>query len=191
MRRFGPVPESFSFGDGIDWSSPLAETLLYVELPFWLMMPTGPVDVEWSGTAFTVHICPPWMEVFVGEVTDSRAFSVHQGPWQPIFEPSEEIASELSRQDRSLMPRPCKTVLRLTARAHTAAFRDLGSADPQRARAEQETYRASLCEAHLPVVNELIQRYRLVTYDYFTYEISAWDAPIWYLKHAGASTELC
>jgi hypothetical protein len=31
----------------------------------------------------------------------------------------------------------------------------------------------------------LIQRYRLKTYDYFPYEVSAWDVPIWYLKVAG------
>jgi hypothetical protein len=34
-------------------------------------------------------------------------------------------------------------------------------------------------------VNELVQRYRLVTYDYYAYEVSAWDVPIWYLNHAG------
>jgi hypothetical protein len=182
--RFGPVPESFVFGDGIDWSSPLAETQLYVELPFWLMMPAGPVDVEWSGAAFTVNICPSWMEVFVDEVTDSRVSCLHQGPWVPKYELSEEIAAELAQQPGSLLPRRCKTVLRLTARAHTSAFRDLGDSDPPRAQVEQEAYWASLCEAHLPVVNELIQRYRLVTYDHFAYEISAWDAPVWYLKHA-------
>jgi hypothetical protein len=41
----------------------------------------------------------------------------------------------------------------------------------------------SLCEAYLPVVNELIQRYRLITYDYFAYEVSPWDVPIWRLKY--------
>jgi len=34
------------------------------------------------------------------------------------------------------------------------------------------------------VVNEFIQRYRLITYDYFAYEVSAWDVPVWYVKHA-------
>ena len=75
-------------------------------------------------------------------------------------------------------------MLSLTARAHTDAFRERTDAEPPRARAEQQAYWASLCEAHLPVVNELIQRYRLVTYDYFSYEVSAWDVPVWYLKHA-------
>lgn len=36
------------------------------------------------------------------------------------------------------------------------------------------------------MVNELIQRYRLISYDYFAHEVSAWDVPIWYIKHEGA-----
>jgi hypothetical protein len=36
----------------------------------------------------------------------------------------------------------------------------------------------------VPVINELIQRYRLQTYDYFAYEVSAWDVPVWYVKYA-------
>ena len=83
-ERFGPPPASFFFGQGIDWSSPLVETHLYVELPFWLMMPAGPVAVKWSGTEFTVNVCPPWMEVFAGAVTDSRRSCLHHGPMRPI-----------------------------------------------------------------------------------------------------------
>jgi hypothetical protein len=162
----------------------LLETLLYVELPFWLMLPPGAVNVDWSGTAFAVDVCSPWMEVFVVEVTDSRASCIHQGPWRADYEPEAEIAAELAGEKVPWMQRSCKTVLRLTARAHSAAFRELNDDALPREQAEQEAYWASLCEAHLPVVNELIQRYRLVTYDYFPYEVSAWDVPIWYLKHA-------
>ena len=183
-RRFGPPPDTFIFGNGIDWSSPLVETHLYVELPFWLMMPAGPVVVKWRGTAFTMNICPQWMEVFVGHITDSRASCVHEGPLRPDYKPPAEIAATLEQGHMTSLSRPCKTVLSLTARAHTDAFRKRTDAEPPRARAEQQAYRASLCVAHLPIINELIQRYRLVTYDYFAYEVSAWDVPVWYLKHA-------
>jgi len=185
--RSGPLPESFTFGDGIDWSSPLQETLLYVELPFWLMTPPGPVEVRWSGVMFTVDVCSPWMEVFAGEITDSRVSCLHQGPLRPNgYEPSKEIADLLDSKQIKWLHRPCKTMLRLTARAHADAFREIAATEPPRAKVEREAYMASLCEAHLPVVNELIQRYRLVTYDYFAYEVSAWDVPVWYLKHSGA-----
>lgn len=181
----GPIPESFIFGDGIDWDSPFVETKLYVELPFWLMMPPGPVQVEWSGTRFTVHVCPRWMEVFGWEVTDSRASVVHQGPFDPDYEPSGTIKAALEESEGVLMRRRTKTVLRLETKGHTDAFRDVREDESPRVEAEHEAYRASLCEAHIPVVNELIQRYRLTTYDYFAYEVSPWDVPAWHLGHAG------
>jgi len=37
----------------------------------------------------------------------------------------------------------------------------------------------ALCEAHFEVVNRIVQRYRLSTYDYFPYEVSPWDIPVW------------
>jgi hypothetical protein len=186
FANFDPsaIPESFAFGDGIDWSSPLRETFLYVELPFWLMTPPGSVESTWRETHFPVEICPPWMEVFAGEVTDTRSKTViHQGPWRADWQPKEELAAALAKHGVPWLLRPCKTVLRLTAQAHSGAFRELDDDAIPRMRAEQEAYRASLCEAHIPVVNELIQRYRLITYDFFAQEVSAWDVPFWYVRH--------
>ncbi|WP_375503856.1 hypothetical protein [uncultured Jatrophihabitans sp.] len=183
--RFGAPPQSFTFGDGIDWASQMSEVFLYVELPFWFMTPPGPVDVTWSGTQFRVEICSQWMEVFVNEVVDSRASVLHNGPYQDRWQPPERLAAELAALNPTLMTRPCKTMLRLTARAHDDAFRPLTRADAPRAEAEQDAYRASLCLAHVPVVNEPIQRYRLLTYDPIPYEVSAWDVPVWYIKHEG------
>jgi hypothetical protein len=180
------LSDSFVFGEGIDWSSPLRDTYLFVELPFWLMTPTGRVDVQWSGIAFSIEVCSPWTEVFAWEFTDSRASCISQGGSR--YEPSEDIAEAIAhaeataQQQIPLMQRQCKTVLRLKTRAHNDAFRERTDAEPPRAKLEQEAYWASLCDAHLPVVNELIQRYRLVTYDYFAYEVSAWDVPVWYIR---------
>jgi hypothetical protein len=187
VEKYGPIPDSFVFGDGIDWASPLEETNLYVELPFWLMVAPGEIDVEWSGARFEVQITRPWMEIFVEEVTDSRVSCLHQGPRDPMWQPAPELAAELEELEGALMSRPCKTVLRLTTRAHASAFRTIDpEKEPPRARAEQQAYWASLCEAHIPVINELIQRYRLLTYDYFAYEVSAWDVPVWYLKYSNS-----
>jgi hypothetical protein len=174
---------SFIFGQRIDWDSPLRETMLYVELPFWLMMAPGPVEIEWSGAPFTVHICPMWIEVFAGEVTDSRRSQVFQGPWEPDFSLSEKLEAEIEEAGASWLMRGCKTVLRILARGHEDAFIDPDEGAPPAAWSEHETYWASLCEAHIPVINELIQRYRLATYDFFAYEVSPWDVAVWYLKH--------
>jgi hypothetical protein len=180
-----PLPESFTLGEGIDWTSPLDEVFLYVELPFWLMTPPGSAEIVWSETTFTVDICSPWMEVFGDVVLDSRRSVIHHGPWRHKgWQPPEQLAGHLARMEMTWQQRPCKTVLRLAALAHRSALRQLSDSEPPRAQVEQEAYWASLCEAHVPVVNELIQRYRLLTYDYFAYEVSAWDVPVWYLKHA-------
>jgi hypothetical protein len=173
-----PPTRSYVLGDGINWRSPLNQAFLYVELPFWLMVPAGAIQVEWSGARFTVDVCPPWQEVFAGEVTDSRRTVIDYGPQGP------DMRSALRRSMVEVpvpsLPRPCKTMLRLTTRAHSSAFESQGNGAT--ASPEQEAYRASLCRAHIPVVNEVIQRYRLETYDFFAYEVSPWDVPVWYVK---------
>lgn len=179
------IPESFTFGDGIDWTSSLRETRLYVELPFWLMSPPGPVTVSWEGADFTVDVCSPWMEVFGWEITDSRVTAIHQGPVQPDWQPTEQLAKTPGEEGVPWLLRRCKTVLRLVIEAHTSPFQELADDAIPRLHAEQEAYRASLCEAHIPVINELIQRYRLSTYDYFAYEVDAWDVPVWYVSQGG------
>jgi hypothetical protein len=42
-----------------------------------------------------------------------------------------------------------------------------------------------LCKAHIPVLNKLIQSYRLATYDYFAFEIAPWDVPRWLIEING------
>lgn len=193
QERYGPPPESYAFGDTIDWSSSLMETFLYVELPFWLMVSPGSITVCVSGLDFQVEVCGPWMEVFGKEITDSRVSCFHQGPQQEDYEPPPTFKSAMDQTFKSAMDqlkltwmrRNCKAVLRLRGCAHNDAFRATREDERPGVRSEREAYWASLCEAHLPVVNEVIQRYRLATYDYFAYEVSAWDVPVWYIKHGG------
>ncbi len=120
------------------------------------------------------------MEVFAHEFLDSRVTQLHQGPLG-AWEPPAELAAVIAERSVPIMRRLCKTMLRFGVHAHAGAF-PLPENESSR---EQETYWASLCDAHLPVINEVIQRYRLATYDYFAYEVSPWDVPVWFLKHAG------
>jgi hypothetical protein len=43
-------------------------------------------------------------------------------------------------------------------------------------------YLEELCRAHMPVINKLIQGYRVATYDYFAFEVAPWDVPIWHIE---------
>ena len=40
-------------------------------------------------------------------------------------------------------------------------------------------YFTALCDAHIEVINTLIEHYKLLTYDYFPYNITPWDVPVW------------
>jgi hypothetical protein len=48
-------------------------------------------------------------------------------------------------------------------------------------------YLADLCRAHIPVINKLINAYRLATYDYFAFEVAPWDVPHWSVERDGRS----
>lgn len=191
-RNRDPAPEiqfgrrSVTFGDTLDWASPLVPVDLLVELPFWLMiddcelhLPLGPAQIQ-------VRVHDNHREVYAGEVRDSRVTLVYRGPSPELMHP--DIPRLAAEQGLVLAERPSRTVLRLASATHADVLSAANDSDeldaPPRRRLEAETYLASLCEAHLPVVNGLIQRYRLTTYDYFAYEVSPWDVPVWTVNAA-------
>ena len=179
----GATPTSWTFGQDIDWSGALESVELHVELPFWLMMPEGKVTISWSEIEFEVSILQMQMEVFHDFFADSRQTRVGELPLKPeLFMDPEKLARLSEMQNRPVFPRMCKTVLALNAYAHPDVFKEPAEGDRPAVARQNETYLASLCEAHIPVVNELIQRYRYTTYDYFPYEVSAWDVPVWALN---------
>lgn len=177
------APEDEPFGEGVfggrlDWTSPLVDVYLAVELPFWLVVPSSPLTVTVDGHAFAVQIRGDHFEVHAHEFLQSRANCVYLGPDPAKLDPA--IAEELQQQNAPVIARKCKTILRVPSRAMTDAFTALGGSY-WRAR-EAMSYFQSLAAAHTPVLNEVIQQYRLATYDYFPHEVSPWDVPIWFVQ---------
>ncbi len=172
---------SVIFGDTLNWASPLVPVDLLVELPFWLMIDDCELHLPLGPAQIPVRVHDKHREVYAGEVRDSRVTLVYRGPRPELMHP--DIPQLAAEQGLVLAERPSRTVLRLGSAAHSDVFAAVSDSDepdaPPRRRLEAEAYLASLCEAHLPVVNELIQRYRLATYDYFAYEVSPWDVPVW------------
>jgi hypothetical protein len=82
--------------------------------------------------------------------------------------------------------RKCKTVVKIPARCHESVF-EQGFAGGASDTASAAIYRAELCRAHIPVLNRLIQHYRLATYDYFAFEVAPWDVSSWMLEREGRS----
>ena len=183
------LPGSLGPGDTVDFESELANISLFVELPFWLMVAPGSVEVTWSDATFTLEICPPWEEVFGGAFTDSRGTCLYNGPIHVAGhgDPAEGFRKLLKWESIPVVARKCRTVLKLAARAHSHALRRPAYDDTPRAWDQQAAYWASLCEAHIPVVNELLRRYRLLTYDPFACDVTSWDVPVWYVQHAGGT----
>lgn len=178
---------NFDFGDHLDWSSDMVDVTLSVELPFWLMVEDCDLQLPISGASIQVNLRDSYRQLYAGDVLDSRRTLVWQGPEdeEPVL--SSPVVEALNTLGGTF--RPCRSVVRIAARAHGDVFFALASSGEESATPgrsyEAERYLATLCEAHIPVLNNLIQRYRLASYDYFPYEVAPWDVPIWQVVALG------
>lgn len=189
LGRHGLTALPYEFGQNIDWEADLVSVILFVELPFWLMTPSYTFNAEVEGCTYTLDVIDYFAELFRDEATDSRKTSLYIGP-RDYEKVQPAIREELERQQIATVWRPCKSVVRIHSRANSDALdaaADLEGA-PVRSR-EAQYYLQALCEAHLPILNRLIQGYRLHTYDLFAHEVSPWDVPVWYVHRAGAGSE--
>jgi hypothetical protein len=181
IQKYGPVPDRVTFGDTIDWYSPLALVSIHVELPFWLMLAEDNYGIDIGSDAYTVGVSHRYFEAFKEQFTESRTTRLFLGELNdPEWHTKRPVS--VRRDDGTvvaLMERTCRTTLSFGALCHTDVLRERSDAEPPRAAVEREAYRASLCEAYIAIINEFILRYRLSAYDYFSYEISAWDVPVW------------
>ncbi len=181
-----PLPESTWFGDRLDWAPPLVDVVLAVELPFWLMVDDCGLEVPFGGAVFQVSVRDSYLQLYPGDVLGSLVTLVWQGPEDERPALTEVAAAAVKEVGAAW--RPARTVVRVAARAHAEVFAALGEdRGVPRRRVEAEAYLASLCEAHLPVVNALIQRYRLATYDHVPYEVAPWDVPVWWVAAPGGA----
>lgn len=162
------------FGDRLDWKGDAEDIRLAVELPFWLMVRSSPLDVQVSGWTVTVDIRDDHVELHTGEVSDAKMSCIYLGP-----DPSKVDLAAVP-DDAPVTLRKCKTVLRWPARCLSDALAAVG--DGYWRTREAMAYFGALCAAHIPVVNEVITRYRLASYDYFPFEVSPWDVPIWFVQ---------
>jgi len=170
------LPQEYWIGQELDWEAPSIPVDLRVELPFWIMVPDCVQDVDVNGHKFSVEIKDSYVELYAGAVTDSRYTCVYFGPPKPL---SPELKKAIKKSHASVLSRKCKTVLRI----HSACNKDvLTAAKPEDKRSRSaHRYLRYFCAAHIEVVNRLVQQYRLSTYDLFSYEVSPWDVPIWFV----------
>jgi len=175
-----PIPQEYWIGQELDYEAPSIPVDLRVELPFWIMVPDCVQDVDVNGHKFSVEIRDNYVELYGGVVVDSRYTCVYFGPPRKL---DPELRKTIKKSRVPVLSRKCKTVLLI----HSACNKDvLKAAKPgdKRSRPARH-YLKSFCAAHIEVVNRLIQKYRLSTYDLFSYEVSPWDVPIWFIGSGG------
>lgn len=170
-----PVPESYWLGQDLDWESEWSPVVLWAELPFWLMITDCSLQIEVRGHQFKVDIRSNFVELYAGEVADSRGTSVYIGSNPEQL--NAELRKGLEEADIPILPRACKTVLRVYSRCNSDVL--IAIDEEGRRSNTAHMYLKALCEAHFEVVNQIVQLYRLSTYDYFPYEVSPWDIPVW------------
>jgi tetratricopeptide (TPR) repeat protein len=172
------IPERFSIGQNLDWEASPIPVTLYVELPFWIMVPDCLQEVVINDCRFDVEIKDNYIEKYACAFGESRSNCIYIGPpesWQS----NPDLEKFTKEGNVPIMDRKCKTVLCI----HSACNKDVLTAAGRESTRSREAhfYLGAFCEAHLEVINHLIQHYRLSTYDFFPYEVSPWDVPIWFV----------
>ncbi len=177
------IPTSYYLGQELDWEAEAKPVLLFVELPFWLMVPNCTLDVEVNGHTFKVDIIDNFYELYIEEVHDSRDSCCFIGADSSRVNP--EIIKIIEEQQLSSLPRKCKTIMRI----HSNCNADVLAAEQQEGRRfnEAHAYLRAFCDAHLDITNKVIKQYRLSTYDHFAYEVSPWDIPVWFVETGSGS----
>jgi hypothetical protein len=182
-----PIPDHYTIGDNLKWDAPWIRVHLWVELPFWLMVKNMTVSVVCEGHEFPIEIHDDYFQLFFGEATDSRSTVGYHGPLKKREDLPPAVREAMDQRPAGpYMWRKCKTYLRVESRCNEDVWNAAGSKEIPRAN-EVRLYLSDLCRAHLPVVNKLIQAYRLATYDYFPYEVAPWDVPTWTVEREGRS----
>jgi hypothetical protein len=171
------IPRSYWVGQELDWHASTVAVELHVELPYWLMVPDCTQSVEVNGHTFLVDIRDDYVELYLNVIGDSKSTCLYAGPPQRL---RPDVQTAIEKSKAPTMRRKCKTVLLI----HSECNKDVvvASGEKDQRKRSAVLYLQSFCEAHLDIVNRLIQQYRLATYDYFAYEVSPWDVPIWFLK---------
>lgn len=170
-------PATYYWDESIDRTTPKRPAKVQVELPFWLLVEDGYVVVRYADQDWKILISSEWVEVYDGNcITDSKANCIYFGSLG-------ECANELKEAINSgkLPFRKCKTVFVIDSLLNGWVHDRLGECD-RRISQTVELFLIGWCMAHIPLLNLVIQKYRLATYDYYVYEISPRDTPIWFVR---------
>jgi hypothetical protein len=167
-------------GSSLDWSSPRIAVQLYVELPFWLMMPEGQFEVLHGETKLKIEVVHGCEEIQLTTThlknRASTAFIAKPGEVPP---PAAQQRVDQSKSGCSA--RIHRTTLVIETMVLRSALEGVMHEEPVK-RAHAAQYLTALAAGHLPLVNALITAYRRVSYDPFVQEVTEATVPIWFVR---------
>ncbi len=167
------------------WKTAVIDAERIVELPFWMLLEDGEIEVEYGKTKLTVKVAQNFLAVYDGPFFLGSQANICWIGHQKEF-PKDGLG------DRIPCPvyRQLKTVLIVPVRIREGIIGTLNSGREIEAndhpkvrqynRANQ--YADTLAFAHLPALNNLIGKYRSSSHDPFAFEITEFDVPSWFLR---------
>ena len=167
------------------WNSAANDAELIVELPFWMLVDDGDVDVEYGKTTLKIKIDQNFLAVYDGPLTLGAQSNVCWLGQKKDF-PSDGLGDGIPCP----VYRELKTVLIVPVRIRGGIIGPLNSRleievnDHPKVRQYNRAnqYVDTLAFAHLPALNNLIVKYRSSSHDPFAFEITESDVPSWFLR---------
>lgn len=171
------TPEFVGIGSSLNWDSPLRQFAFSVELPFWLLMPSSSLRVTVGDFTTVVVIENEGIEIQHG-----RQFRrTHRNT---VFMGGTEASKKAMAPVRAILDgglfRATRTLLLIETYAIEDALNAFWGENGPRYQ-DASCYFASLALGHLPVVNKVINAYRMASVDPFAHEVTAWDIPVWFV----------
>lgn len=189
----GKIPDRTCIGEDLKWDAPWVDVNLCVELPFWLMVDNTKIAIKIEGHEFQIALLENYFELYGRWVTDSRQTVCYQGPPKNTEDLSDDI-QEFRKNNPNVpfMWRKCKTNLKIATRCNEDVWNKATMKEglARRVQGAVNLYLEELCKAHIPIINGLIQGYRLATYDYFAFEVAPWDVPRWLVDRGGQAVRV-
>ncbi len=167
------------------WKSAVIDAELIVELPFWMLLEDGEIEVEYGKTKLSVKVDQNFLAVYDGPLSLGSQSNIC---W--IGHQKELPKDGLGEGVPCPVYRELKTVLIVPVRIREGIVGTLNSRQEIEAndlpkvrqynRASQ--YADTLAFAHLPALNNLVAKYRSSSHDPFACEITEFDVPSWFLR---------
>lgn len=167
------------------WKTNDIDAELIVELPFWLLVAEGHIQASHSRTMLDVTVIQSGVAVYKGPFyLDSQKNIWWLGKQSDIPEGGMDFGTPCP------IFRSLRTTLSLPVRIKEGVIDAIGgvrslSADDHVGLRKYhfcQEYAKFLAIAHLPIVNNLISKYRSSTHDPFAFELSEFDLRSWFLR---------